>query len=268
EVARTGHVAVLADLDTNDWRRPGVEAIVKAATPPTPGDGAVVLMHDGGGDRAQTLAALEILLPTLTEQGYQFRTVSAAIDAPDSTVPAPALTEWGGRSLRYAQIGSAWVADALTVFLAVALGLALPRLVVRLICAPVHARRGRRRMRRGLRYLGPVSVIVPAYNEAANIAATTRSLVDNDYPELEVIVVDDGSTDGTAEIVHQLGLPGVRVIRQPNAGKPAALNTGIAHAAYDLLELVDGDTVFEPDAIGRLIQPFCDPSVGAVSGNP
>jgi cellulose synthase/poly-beta-1,6-N-acetylglucosamine synthase-like glycosyltransferase/peptidoglycan/xylan/chitin deacetylase (PgdA/CDA1 family) len=267
EVARTGHVAVLADLDTNDWRRPGVEAIVKAATPPTPGDGAVVLMHDGGGDRAQTLAALEILLPTLAEQGYQFRTVSAAIDAPDSTVPAPALTEWGGRSLRYAQIASAWVADALAVFLAVALGLALLRLVVQLICAPVHARRGRRRRRRGLRYLGPVSVIVPAYNEAANIAATVRSLVDNDYPELEVIVVDDGSTDGTAEIVHRLGLPGVRVIRQPNAGKPAALNTGIAHAAYDLLVLVDGDTVFEPDAIGRLIQPFRDRSVGAVSGN-
>src|SRR5690606_21327123 len=134
-------------------------------------------------------------------------------------------------------------------------------------CAPVHARRGRRWMRRGLRYLGPVSVIVQAYNEAANIAATIRSLVDNDYPAMEAIVVDDSSTDGTAEIVHQLGLPGVRVIRQPNAGKPAALNTGIAHAAYDLLVLVDGDTVFEPDAIGRLIQPFCDPSVGAVSGN-
>ncbi|MBX6722361.1 MAG: glycosyltransferase, partial [Dactylosporangium sp.] len=216
---------------------------------------------------AQTLAALEILLPTLTEQGYQFRTVSSAIDAPDSTVPAPALAQWAGRSLRYAQIGSAWIADALAVFLAVALGLALLRLLIQLICAPVHARRGRRRMRRGLRYLGPVSVIVPAYNEAANIAATVRSLVDNDYPELEVIVVDDGSTDGTAEIVHRLGLPCVRVIRQPNAGKPAALNTGIAHAAYDLLVLVDGDTVFEPDAVGRLIQPFRDPSVGAVSGN-
>jgi cellulose synthase/poly-beta-1,6-N-acetylglucosamine synthase-like glycosyltransferase len=82
-----------------------------------------------------------------------------------------------------------------------------------------------------------------------------------------VIVVDDGSSDGTAEIVRRLGYPDVRVIRQPNAGKPAALNTGIGYASYDLMMLVDGDTVFEPDAVGRLVQSFADPSIGAVSGN-
>src|SRR6185369_1149962 len=59
----------------------------------------------------------------------------------------------------------------------------------------------------------------------------------------------------------------VRVIRQENTGKPGALNTGIAAARGDLLVLVDGDTVFEPDAVGWLVQPFADPSVGAVSGN-
>ena len=82
-----------------------------------------------------------------------------------------------------------------------------------------------------------------------------------------MIVVDDGSTDGTADIVERLGLPGVRVIRQRNAGKPAALNTGIRYARADLLVLVDGDTVFQPDTIHRLVQPFADPRVGAVSGN-
>ena len=112
-----------------------------------------------------------------------------------------------------------------------------------------------------------MSVIVPAYNEAANIAATVRSLVASDYPRLEVIVVDDGSTDGTAAIVESLRLPDVRLVRRPNAGKPAALNTGIRLARGDLLVLVDGDTVFEPDAIGQLVQPFADPDVGAVSGN-
>ena len=75
----------------------------------------------------------------------------------------------------------------------------------------------------------PVSVIVPAYNESAGIEAAVRSLLASDHP-VEVIVVDDGSTDGTADLVESLRLPDVRVIRQANAGKPAALNTGIAAA--------------------------------------
>ena len=154
----------------------------------------------------------------------------------------------------------------MTILLAIAVVLAGARLAVQLVTARIHLRRLARRSKR-LRYLGPVSVIVPAYNEAANIAATVTSLVGNDYPRIEVIVVDDGSTDGTADIVRRLRLPNVYVITQPNAGKPAALNNGIAHARSDILVLVDGDTVFEQDTVGRLIQPLADPGVGAVSGN-
>ncbi len=109
-------------------------------------------------------------------------------------------------------------------------------------------------------------MIVPAYNEIAGIEPAVRSLLASDHP-VEVIVVDDGSTDGTADLVESLDLPYVRVIRQENAGKPAALNTGIAAARAELLVMVDGDTVFEPDAVRMLVQPFADPTVGAVSGN-
>src|SRR5207249_1775419 len=80
-------------------------------------------------------------------------------------------------------------------------------------------------------------------------------------------VVDDGSSDGTAAVVEGLNEPRVLLIRQPNAGKPAALNTGIARAHHEIIVMVDGDTVFEPDTITKLVQALRDPTVGAVSGN-
>ncbi|MGC1210432.1 MAG: bifunctional polysaccharide deacetylase/glycosyltransferase family 2 protein [Micromonospora sp.] len=266
DAAGSGHVAVLADRDAKDWQRPGVPAIVQAATPQG-GAGAVVLMHDGGGDRGQTVAALDQLLPRLTREGYRFTTVSAGIGAPSSMVPASAGARVSGTALRWAQTGAGWLTSAMNLLLGVALVLGVARLAVQVICARRHVRRVRRPRRRRPEVTAPVSVIVPAYNEAANIAATVRSLVASAYPALEVIVVDDGSTDGTADIVERMRLRGVRVIRQANAGKPAALNTGIRAARADLLVLVDGDTVFQPDTVYRLVQGFADPTVGAISGN-
>ncbi len=264
QVGQSGYLTVLADLDTQDWNRPGVAAIVAAATPHS-GTSAVVMMHDSGGDRSQTVAALAILLPRLSHAGYRFTTISEALRLPPAP-PAPIYVRMRGEALRIAQIGSDWVVRLMTILLALAIALSGLRLAIQLFCARRHVRGLARRPPRR-QYLGAVSVIVPAYNESANIAATVRSLVASDYPRLEVIVVDDGSTDGTGEIVRSLGVRGVYVLRQPNAGKPAALNNGIAHARGDLLVMADGDTVFEPDAIGQLVQPFADPEVGAVAGN-
>ena len=263
--AGAGHLIVLTDRDTNDWRRPGVAAMVAAARP-VRGAGAIVLMHDSGGDREQTVAALDLLIPGLQARGYRFVTVSEGLGLP-APPRASVGQRWRGQAFRFAELTGVWVGRAMTALMIVALVLGALRLLVQLCCAPVHFRRVRRRNRRAREYLGRVSVVVPAYNEAANIAGTVRSLVRNDYPWLEVIVVDDGSTDGTAEIVERLRLPRVSVVRQPNAGKPAALNTGIRHAVGDVFVMVDGDTVFQPDAVGRLIQPLRDPRVGAVAGN-
>jgi cellulose synthase/poly-beta-1,6-N-acetylglucosamine synthase-like glycosyltransferase len=113
----------------------------------------------------------------------------------------------------------------------------------------------------------PVSVIMPAYNEQENIAAAVRSIAEGDYPAIEVVVVDDGSTDDTAAIVAGLGLPNVRLVTIANSGKSNALNVGIAHASHDIIVMIDGDTVFEPQSLRELVQPFADPGVGGVAGN-
>jgi cellulose synthase/poly-beta-1,6-N-acetylglucosamine synthase-like glycosyltransferase len=114
----------------------------------------------------------------------------------------------------------------------------------------------------------PVSVVVPAYNEKEGIAAAVRSFARGDHPGgIEVVVVDDGSTDGTPDIVRCLGLPNVRLVRKANGGKPSALNAGIAVANHDIVVMVDADTVLEAASVRRLVQPFADPAVGAVAGN-
>jgi cellulose synthase/poly-beta-1,6-N-acetylglucosamine synthase-like glycosyltransferase len=111
------------------------------------------------------------------------------------------------------------------------------------------------------------TVVVPAYDESVGIERAVRSLAASDYPDFEVVVVDDGSTDGTADLVERLELERVRVIRQPNAGKPAALNCGIAAARGDVIVMVDADTVFERDSLRKVVAPLAAREVGAVSGN-
>jgi cellulose synthase/poly-beta-1,6-N-acetylglucosamine synthase-like glycosyltransferase/peptidoglycan/xylan/chitin deacetylase (PgdA/CDA1 family) len=253
---------VFTDLDTRDWARPGVGRIVDAAIP-AKNAGAVVMLHDGGGDRNETVAALARLIPKLLARGYHFETVSHAIGVPSPWSPATAGQRLRGDVLTVAVFASRWLVTVLEVLFAVTGGLAVLRTIVLLVFARRHARAPTP----APGPLPPITVVVPAYNERAGIEACVRSLVASDYPEVEILVVDDGSTDGTADVVEQLRLPNVRVIRQLNAGKPAALTRGVAEGRHDLFVLVDGDTVFEKDSLRALAAPFAAPHVGAVSGN-
>nr|WP_269085589.1 glycosyltransferase [Nonomuraea pusilla] len=272
ELGADGYLVALTDLDTKDWSRPGVPAVVKAGTPAR-GRGAVVMMHDAGGDRAQTVEAVDRLLTKLEREGYRATTLTDGLGLDSAYVPASGGDRLVGQALSLAQRASSAFADVLAWILAVAGVLTLARLLFFLVLAWAHVQRvrgGRRRASRPPAWPQPppVTVIVPAYNEEAGIEATVRSLVNTTYQgEVEVIVVDDGSTDATAARAAALGLPGVRVIRQTNGGKPAALNTGIANSGHEIVVMVDGDTVFEPATIGHLVAPLSDPKVGAVSGN-
>ncbi|WP_317444085.1 bifunctional polysaccharide deacetylase/glycosyltransferase family 2 protein [Streptomyces collinus] len=261
-----GYVTVLSTQDAEDWQRPGTDRIVANATPHGHG-GQVLLMHDAGGDRSQTVAALTSLVPRLKAQGFRFATVSDAVGMAAPVQPAGLGDHLQGLALVRALQGGDWVIRLLGWLMYAAGAISVLRAAVVLIAAWRHRRlrTGRPGRSWGPRVTEPVSVIVPAYNESAGIEAAVRSLLASDHP-VEIIVVDDGSTDGTADLVESLGLP-VRVIRRQNAGKPAALNSGLAAATHDLVVMVDGDTVFEPDTVRTIVQPFADPCVGAVSGN-
>ncbi|MFD1934440.1 bifunctional polysaccharide deacetylase/glycosyltransferase family 2 protein [Nonomuraea mangrovi] len=270
-VAAEGYLIALTDLDTKDWSQATAARMAKSALP-AKGRGAIVMMHDSGGDRSRTVKALDLALRELGRRGYRAVTVTGALGMPSAHQQAGGVERFTGWALNLAQRASGSLTAALSWVLLAAGVLTLARLGLFAALAWMHARRTRRgRRRRGIaRWEAPppVTVIVPAFNEEAGIQATVMSLVQTTYTgELEVIVVDDGSTDATADLAAALGLPNVRVIRQPNGGKPAALNTGIAHARHELLVMVDGDTVFEPATIGHLVRQLADPAVGAVSGN-
>ncbi len=269
QAAADGYLVVLTNLDTRDWARPGVARIVAAAMP-AGHRGAIVMLHDSGGNRAETVRALPRIITRLRARGYRFVTVTGGLGLPGADVPATLRQRVAGLALMLTQRAADGAVSLLGVVLVTATVLTVIRALLLVGFARAHRRRVPliARARPPLRRLPGVSVVVPAYNEAAGIAATVLSMLDSRYRgPVEVLVVDDGSTDATAAIVAGLGLPGVRLIRQANAGKPAALNHGIAAARYDVLVLVDGDTVFEPDALARLVDPLRDPDVGAVSGN-
>ncbi|MFD9125097.1 bifunctional polysaccharide deacetylase/glycosyltransferase family 2 protein [Kitasatospora sp. NPDC059571] len=267
QIGKLGYLTAFIDSDTDDWKRPGVEEIVKTAMPKVPGKGELVLLHDAGGDRSQTVAALGKIIDELQAQNYRFTSISEALGASNAMTPVHGYQLWAGKAfILGTQIAVnllPWLVDLLA-FVGV---LVFARFALMLVLASRHAWRARRPdFTWGPEVTRPVTVLVPAYNEQECIANTLNSLAASEHP-IEVIVIDDGSSDDTSKIVEEMDLPFVRLIRQPNGGKPSALNNGIRNASHDIVVMMDGDTVFEPSTVRELVQPFADPAVGAVAGN-
>ena len=276
-VVAPGELVVLADRDSEDWQRPGVAQILANATP-SGSHGAVVMFHDGGGDRSQTIAAVGRLIDRLRAGGWRLVTVPGGLGiAPAAAMPAAdGSSRVQGWALLGAEGGALLLARVLGWLLIGVAVLSVARALLLVVFATVHARR-----HGGGSWPAPaapapaaarvpsVSVVVPSYNEQAGIAATVTSLAESDYPELEIVVVDDGSTDDTAGVVSGLQeqYEQLVLVQQGNAGKARALNAGIAAAHGEVLVLVDGDTVLEADTVTHLVAPLADPGVGAVAGN-
>ncbi|OEU94452.1 bi-functional transferase/deacetylase [Streptomyces abyssalis] len=200
----------------------------------------------------------------------KFTTVTGGLGQQSSMTTVSADERLRGEGLIWARTLGSFFTGAMAWALGIAGGLGVLRLLMLVVFARMHMRR-LQRFRPGSPWLRevnePVTVLVPAHNEEAGIESTVRSLLASTHPYLQVVVIDDGSTDRTAQIAEGIRDPRVTVVRQPNAGKPGALNTGLGYARHDIVVMVDADTVFEPDALFRLIQPLAHPAIGAVSGN-
>ena len=265
-----GYLVVMESIDTEDWAKPGVDAIVEHVKDERE-LGNIILMHDAGGNRAQTVEALPKIIDYLEERGDKIVPLSELLHIPRDELMPP-LDKGQQPYIRMVTgIGfAAWhrVLQGLWAFMIAATGLVVLRSLVIAVLAAWHHRRVESHVNKD--FAPPISVIIAAYNEAKVIASTIESVLASRYTgAMELIVVDDGSTDDTAAIVECLAAahPCIRFRSQPNGGKSQALRTALAMARSEILVFLDADTRFEPGTIGELVAPLADETVGAVSGH-
>lgn len=272
EAQQLGYLHVDFDYDTHDWEAAPGETV---DLPALDGEGHIVLMHDGGGDRTATVAALKELITEAKAQGYTFSTLAPIV--PEGYLPAadtePVLAD---DATALAVAGLTVAPDVVMTWLFwFGIGSLTLMSALYVVLALIGHRRQTRRAWPELPEdrLPLVSVILPVFNEEPVIARTLAALRASDYPNLEVIAVDDGSTDRTLAIMreHAASWPALTVITQPNGGKSIASNHGIMAARGEIVVTLDGDTLFEPQTVRMFARHFyaqdAKRPVGAVAGH-
>ena len=271
-----GYIIVGAQIDPHDWGEvnggppPTANEIVQRVLhDATQGKGNIILMHDGGGERASTAAALPLIIDGLRAQGYELVSVADLLHQTRAQVMQPlSQQEWLlVRADAFIFEVFRWFRGGIAfIFVAGILLVSGRALIIGLLAL---AEKLRPAPENHPEYQPRVTVLIPAYNEEADIVDTVRAALSCDYPKLEVLVVNDGSTDRTPELVlANFGSdPRVRLISQSNHGKPSALNHGLAEATGEIIISIDGDTIVDAEAIPRLVRHFANAQVGAVAGN-
>lgn len=274
-----GYVMVGLRIDTEDWQLPVtpdeiIDRTLKRVADTNPETrGQVILLHDAGGDRSATVAALPRMIDILRSKGYKFVSLadlgSLTRDQVMPPLPASQKVFRNADMLAFYSLSYAGRFLHLLFMTGIILGLGRMIFIGALALAQWIRARKRERKHAGEQYRPPVSIIIPAYNEDRVIIKTVNSLLASDYPDFEVIVVDDGSPDQTLEILHEhFGAePRVQIFTKENSGKADALNLGLRHSKGEIIIALDADTVFPSNAIGALAHRFFDPTIGAVAGN-
>jgi cellulose synthase/poly-beta-1,6-N-acetylglucosamine synthase-like glycosyltransferase/peptidoglycan/xylan/chitin deacetylase (PgdA/CDA1 family)/spore germination protein YaaH len=268
-----GYLIVGQKIDPHDWQQRDGKPIpaqeIVDATLRQADEGNIVLFHDGGGDRSQTVAALPTIIDALRARGYQFVSVSDLIGKTRAEVMMPLSAEerlearadgfifWMYRWLR---LGIS------TIFIAGIVLVSGRALIVGILALIEKLRPDNTVMPEPP---PSVTVLIPAHNEEGVIVQTVTSVLASDVKQLALIVVNDGSTDRTGDLLdsHFGRDARVRILHQVNRGKSAALSRAIGEANTEIVVTIDADTEIEPDAISKLLRHFSDPTVGAVAGN-
>jgi peptidoglycan-N-acetylglucosamine deacetylase len=263
-VEETGLVVAGGDIVPRDWEKMTATEIVDyVMSNLTDGGAQVIVMHDAGGDRSETAAAVPLLIERLRAKGYGFVRLSTFIGlSPDEVMPFASDMLTPLDRAYYATLAT--IGQGLIWIFAGAIAFGVARTLLVLALALLR----RRHFVPSGDLPVPVAIVIPAYNEELVISDAVKAALASDYPDFRVIVVDDGSTDDTAAIVQRdFGDdPRVRLIQQANGGKWSALNAAYATLEAEVVVAVDADAVLDAQAVGLLANHIGDPRVGAVAG--
>jgi cellulose synthase/poly-beta-1,6-N-acetylglucosamine synthase-like glycosyltransferase/spore germination protein YaaH/peptidoglycan/xylan/chitin deacetylase (PgdA/CDA1 family) len=282
-----GYITIGNRIDPNDWSdsphrtAEQITDYVLSHLPPCRVEnlrcGNIVLLHDGGGDRSETVRALPMIIDGVRARGYEVAPVYELLNMQKADVmaPLPRGELWAARLDRlgfwlfdFGVVGITWiflVGDLLMTGRLLFIGAAAvyDRLHEKIFGKPAEV----------ASYKPKVAVLIPAYNEEKVIERTVHAALNSNYPNLRVIVIDDGSKDRTLEVARnafkeEAAAGRVLILGKRNSGKAEALNFGIEHIGdAELFVGIDADTIIAPDAISRLVPHFINPKVGAIAGN-
>jgi peptidoglycan-N-acetylglucosamine deacetylase len=273
---KDNYITVGESIDPNDWDvKNGVNADsifdrTKRLALSTKGN--IILLHDAGGNREATIQALPRLIKYFRDtMNCKFTTVADLMGKTKDDVMPFVDFNWKLRFNKYFTVAYYWISTIVFALFLVGIFLSISRILIMALLATIQKRREKNIP---LSTLQPgVSIIVPAYNEEINAVRTIESLLLQDYPNLQIVFVDDGSKDNTFKKVsaHFANNKNVQVVTKQNGGKATALNYGINIAIHDFVVCIDADTQLKKDAVSQLMKRFYaadgEALVGAVAGN-
>ena len=261
-------------VDPMDWQ-PGAKAdsiFARVVSQVEERNASIILLHDAGGETRQaTVEALPKIIHYFKNKGYVFTSIADLMGKSKSDVmPAVQASRdsWLMSVNFFFAEASYWVTQIIFALFIIGILLSIGKMVTMAVLALVQKKKEQQALLNKNQY--PVSVIIPAYNEEVNICRTISSIINQQYPQLEIIVVDDGSKDNTCNIVKETfaAYKNVIAVSKINGGKATALNYGISMASHDFIVCIDGDTQLKQDAIMELMKRFDEEGkVGAVAGN-
>ena len=270
-----GYLFAAWDADTTDYMPIGSPQVMVQRTIAEVEDGGrILLLHDAGGKRDKTIAALPLLIDELRARNFRLVTTGELVGMPRDVIMPPVKSIMGGLESTVRRASFDVLRSIGNILPIVGISTAILgtfRVCLIGIGAFLHRRRERAQPQRKRIVADKITVLVPAYNEEKVICKTVDTLLASTIADrLEIMVIDDGSTDATTAVVRENygTYPQVKVHKKPNGGKASALNYGIQLAETDIIVAIDGDTMLLPDAIEILTNRMVDdPSIGAVAGS-